>query len=684
MYVARDFLTNLALVLGVAALTTIISQRLRLPVVFGYMLAGLIVGPHLAIPLVADEPTVRVLSELGVVLLMFSLGLEFSLRRLLRAGWQILIVALLECSFMLWLGYSVGRLSGWSVLESIYAGGIIAISSTTIILKAFADRGVRGSFTDLVFGILIVEDLIAILLLALLTPASSGHGLAAGPILGMVLRLVAFLAALLIVGILIVPRLVRFVVRLQRPETTLVACVGICFGTALLARSIGYSVALGAFLAGSLVAESGEEKAVERLIEPLRDMFAAIFFVSVGMLIDPELVARHWSTVVLFTLLVVVGKTLAVSVSSFLTGASTRTAVRTGMSLAQIGEFSFIIAAVGVATGGTRPFLYPIAVAVSALTTLLTPWLIRAADPVSSYLDRHLPRTLQTFVGFYGSWIESLRGRPPIPEERKRVRRAVQMLLIDAAVVVAVILVAAAEMDAVSGWLSGRMGVSVDAARGGVFVASVLLASPFCVGMVRTAGALGQALAARAFTNPEKGKLDLAAAPRRAMIVTIQLATVLIIGAPLAAIAEPLLPAPYAVAVLASVLLVLGIAFWRSAANLRGHVRAGAEVLVSALAQQTRSGEGSDTRALDQAYQLTPGLGSPIPIRIDETNRMVGLTLADLEMRGRTGATVVAILRGESVILVPDGHETLRAGDVLALAGTSESVEAAKSLLAEG
>jgi CPA2 family monovalent cation:H+ antiporter-2 len=375
----------------VAAVTTVVFQWLRQPVVLGYLIAGLIVGPHLPIPLVADPDIVQTLSEFGVILLMFSIGLEFSFRKLAAVGPTAGLTALLETSLMVWLGFTVARLLGWTSLESLFTGALIAISSTTIIAKVFAEQGVAGTTRELVFGVLIVEDLIAVLLMAVLTAVATGSGLAAGQLVATVGRLVAFLIGLVTVGLLVVPRAMRLIGRLRRRETTLVASIGVCFGTALLAQSLGYSVALGAFLAGSLVAESGEEQEVERLVEPVRDMFAAVFFVSVGMLIDPVLVGRHWAAVLVLSAAVVFGKVASVSVGAFLTGNGLRSSVQTGMSLAQIGEFSFIIAALGQSLHATGSFLYPVAVTVSAVTTLGTPWLIRASEPVASWLDRKLP-----------------------------------------------------------------------------------------------------------------------------------------------------------------------------------------------------------------------------------------------------------------------------------------------------
>src|SRR5512145_428174 len=384
MHGAHHFLLALTTVLGVAAVTTVLFERLRQPVVLGYILAGLIVGPHVPVPLFADVGIVKTLSELGVILLMFALGLEFSLRSLARVGPTAGTTAVVQSSIMVWLGFVAGRAFGWTPLESVFAGAIVAMSSTTIIAKAFDDLRVKGALRDLVVGVLLVEDLFAIVFMAILTAVATGAGVSPGELGATLGRLVAFLAALLVAGMLVVPRAIRYVRRLGRPETLLVVSLGLCFGMAFLALEAGYSVALGAFLAGSLVAESGEGHAVEELVRPVRDLFAAIFFVSVGMLIEPALVARHWVAVLLFIGLVVVGKSSAVGLGAFLTGHGVRTSVQAGMSLAQIGEFSFILAALGASLRATGDFLYPIAVAVSAVTTLTTPWLIAGSGTAAA------------------------------------------------------------------------------------------------------------------------------------------------------------------------------------------------------------------------------------------------------------------------------------------------------------
>ena len=682
MPAAHEFLRSLTVVLAVAAVTTVLFQRLRQPVVLGYIIAGLIVGPHVPIPLVADMGVVQTLSELGVILLMFSLGLEFGPRKLAAVGPTAGLTALLQSSLMVWLGFMIGRLFGWTSLESLFAGAVIAISSTTIIAKAFDEQGITGRLRELVVGILIVEDLIAVVLMAILTGVASGSGLAAGPLATTLARLAAFLVGLLAVGLLLVPRAMRAISRLNRRETTLVASVGICFTIALLAQAFGYSVALGAFIAGSLVAESGEEKQVERLVEPVRDMFAAVFFVSVGMLFDPALIVRHWPAVVVLTGAVVLGKVVGVSLGAFLTGSGMRTAVQAGLSLAQIGEFSFIIAGLGLSLHATGAFLYPVAVAVSALTTLFTPWLIRASGPVASWMDRTLPKPLQTFAALYGSWLEGLRSAPRPDTATAGIRRLLRLLVLDAGLIAAIVVGTAAAMRALVAFAQNKVGMSPILARWLVVGGALALSAPFWIGVVRVSQKLGLTLARLALPAEKHRRVDFGAAPRRMLVVTLQLAGVLLVGTPLLALSQPFLPGVPLAAVLAAAVAALGVAFWRSAANLQGHVRAGAQVVLEALAAQTRRrATPAEGDTLERVHQLLPGLGALAAVRLDPGCAAVGKTLAQLNLRGRTGATVLAVTRAEGGVIVPTAEELLRAGDVLALAGTHEAIETAEAVL---
>jgi len=682
---AATFLQALTVVLGVAAVTTVLFQRLHQPVVLGYVLAGLIVGPHLALGLVADPAVVETLSELGVILLMFSLGLEFRFAKLAAVAPTAGLTALVETSLMTWLGFTAARLLGLGAVPGLFAGAMVAISSTTIVAKAFDERGIRGPLREHVVGVLIAEDLIAVLLVAALTAVATGAGLSAGALAATTARLVLFLVGLVVVGLLVVPRAIRAIVRLERPETTLVASIGICFALSLLAHAFGYSVAMGAFVAGSLVSESGEAKRIEPLVLPVRDVFAAIFFVSVGMQLDPALVARHWQAAVVLGLVVVIGKVIGVSVGSFLTGTGVPVAVQAGMSLAQIGEFSFIIAGVARALGEPGEVLYPLAVAISAATTLTTPWLIRAAAPAARAVDQALPAPLQTLASLYGSWLERLRGARHRQTHGARVRRLARALALDTAAV-GIVLIAGALLH---GWASGLvqrwLGVEARTARALVAGLDLALLAPFAFGLVRTAQRLGATLALAALPAARGGRADLAAAPRRALVVTLQIGVLAFAGLPLVAVTQPFLPGPQGALFLAALFLGFGIAFWRSAANLEGHVRAGAQVIADALVRSARAGTpAGDEHALDEVRTILPGLGEPVPHRLAAGSAAVGRTLAELNLRGATGATVLTVAHPDGTFVVPSAADVLREGDVLALAGSHEAVETARRLLDEG
>jgi len=679
MHDAAEFLRTLTIVLATAAVTTVVFQRLRQPVVLGYIIAGLIIGPHVPIPLVADVEVVETLAELGVILLMFSLGLEFSLPKLLRVGPTAGVTAVIQSAAMAWLGFMVGQAFGWSVFESVFAGAAIAVSSTTIIAKAFDEQGIGGRLRELVVGILLIEDLIAILLMAGLTAVASGAGLSAGAFARTVGVLLGFLVAMLVVGMLIVPRFMRYVLRLRRTETTLVASIGICFAMAYTAHEAGYSVALGAFIAGMLVSESGYGEEIEHLIMPVRDMFLAIFFVSVGILIDPALVLEYWPAVAVFTVVVVAGKIVSVSFGAFLTGNGVRTSVEAGMSMAQIGEFSFIIASLGLSLGATRDFLFPVAVAVSAITTLSTPWLIRVADPVAEYVDRKLPRPLQTFLALYGTWLERL--RVSAPAQPGGVRRLVGLLIVDAGVLAALIIGVAVWLDEATALLGRVVGLEAGSARVLILAAGGLLSSPLIVGIGRTARRLGSTLAAAALPSAGEGA-DFDAAPRRALVLMLQLGIAVLVGVVVVAVTQPFLPGFAGPIVLGALLVGFGIAIWRSAADLQGHVRAGAQVVMEALAAHARGGEEARRDwQMQEIPRLLKGLGAPLAVELDESSPAVGRTLAQLNLRGRTGATVLAISRPGARVLIPAAGEQLQAGDVLALAGTQDALDAARAVL---
>ncbi|HWG89973.1 MAG TPA: cation:proton antiporter, partial [Candidatus Thermoplasmatota archaeon] len=404
---ASVFLMDLAVVMGVAAIATVVFHRFRQPVVLGYLLAGLVVGPYTPpFAFVHDIETIEILGELGVVFLLFALGLEFNFRKLRRVGVAAILSGAAQAAIMVWLGYVVGILVGFTPLEALFLGAVISISSTVIIVKVVAAFGQQEEeWAQLVFGILIVEDVVAVILLTLISAGAAAGGFTAvalGVVLG---KLLLFLAAALVLGLWIVPWLVGYVARQGVPEVLVVTVLGLAFGLAVLGGLLGFSAALGGFIMGALIAESDALHQVEELIHPIRDMFTAIFFVAIGMLVDPRLLLENWAIILVVSLVVVVGKILAGSMATFFAGYDHHTALRVGFGLAQIGEFSFVIAALVVATyGGLSAPLFAIAVSVTAITSFTTPLLIRVAPRAVAVFDRRAPQPLLTFLSLYSGW----------------------------------------------------------------------------------------------------------------------------------------------------------------------------------------------------------------------------------------------------------------------------------------
>ena len=675
---ASSPLADVALIVGIAALVATIFQRLGLPIVLGYLLAGLLVGPHIPTGFSVNPGLAHPLSDIGVILLMFSLGLEFSLRRLVRIAPSGGLVALIECSLVAWLGYFAGRLLGWSATESIFTGALCAISSTTIIAKTFAEKGIRGRLSEIVFSVLVAEDLIAILMLAVLTAVTGSGSVSAGFLGRTTFRLLGFLTVMLAGGMLVVPRLVRLVTRLGRAEILVMTCLGLAFGFAFLAQKAGYSVAFGAFLAGALVAESGEAKVAGRLVRPIRDIFAGVFFVSVGMLIDPGTIREHAGAVLVLSVVVVLGKVLGVGLGAFVAGQGVRLSIQSGMSLAQIGEFSFIIAGLGAAAGALRSFVFPTAIAVSALTALLTPFLIRSSSSVAAYVDRRLPHAVQTYAALYGSWVQALGEAHRRRTEWTRIRRVAGFLVLDVVIIAALVIASSLGRVRFAEILAGRIHPTV--ARALVTVSAIALALPFFWSALRSARRLGLVLAEGAFPSKGDGP-DLAEAPRRALRATLELAILFAAGAPLVALTQPFLPTsfPFGLALVVGVAL-LALPFWRSATNLQGHVRAGTQAILETLVAQSHSGKPASNN-LEDLRAMLPGIGEPTAVSIGGDAMCIGRSLKELNLRGLTGATVLAIERTPAEVVFPAADEVLREHDLLVLTGTHEAVVAASELL---
>ncbi|MEN9298110.1 MAG: hypothetical protein RLZZ429_423 [Bacteroidota bacterium] len=396
---------DLALILGAAGIITIFFKKLKQPVVLGYIIAGLLVGPNFKLfPTIGDVEGIKIWAEIGVVFLLFALGLEFSFKKLVKVGGSAAITGITELSFMMMLGYAMGQVLGWSNMDSMFLGGIIAISSTTIIFRAFDELGLKTKqFSSLVIGVLVIEDLVAILLMVLLSTVAVSQQFEGAQMFLSIGKLLFFLCLWFVMGIFLLPTFFKKVSRFLNSETLLVLSLALCLGMVVLADQVGFSAALGAFIMGSILAETTQAHKIEHLITSVKDLFGAIFFVSVGMLIDPQILVDYAIPVLILTLSVIFGKTIFVASGGLLAGRPLKQAVQAGTSMSQIGEFSFIIATLGVSLEVTSSYLYPIAVGVSVITTFTTPYMIKLAEPLYQFLLKVLPEKWITGLEKYSS-----------------------------------------------------------------------------------------------------------------------------------------------------------------------------------------------------------------------------------------------------------------------------------------
>lgn len=392
----ESFISDLALILISASLVTLVFKRLKQPLVLGYIVAGFLAGPHMPYtPSVSDMSSIHTWADIGVIFLMFTLGLEFSFKKIVKMGIGPVIAACSVMFCMMSVGNMVGHLFGWGSMNSLFLGGMLAMSSTTIIYKAFDDLGLRQQkFTGEVLSVLILEDILGILLMVVLSALAVSRQFQGMELVGSLFKLGFFLILWFVVGVYIIPIFLRRTHRFLNKETLLVVSIGLCFLLVVIAGKVGYSSAFGAFMMGSILAETVEAEKIERVVSPVKDLFGAIFFVSVGMLVDPAVLAAYWLPIVVLCIAIIVGQAVFGTTSFLLSGQPLRIAVQGGFSLAQIGEFAFIIASLGISLGVTSDFLYPVVVAVSIITTFFTPYMIRAAQPACRLLERVVPQNV--------------------------------------------------------------------------------------------------------------------------------------------------------------------------------------------------------------------------------------------------------------------------------------------------
>ncbi|MBT9300036.1 cation:proton antiporter [Pseudomonas sp. TAE6080] len=559
---AISFIQDLAVIMLVAGVVTILFHRLKQPVVLGYIVAGFIIGPHTPpFGLIHDEDTIKTLAELGVIFLMFCLGLEFSLRKLFKVGATAFIAAFLEIILMIWIGYEIGQWFDWNTMDSLFLGAILAISSTTIIVKALNDLKMKNQrFAQLIFGVLIVEDILGIGIIALLSSIAVSGTVSSGEVFSTVGKLSLFMIVALVIGILLVPRLLAYVAKFDSNEMLLITVLGLCFGFCLLVVKLEYSMVLGAFLIGAIMAESRQLLKIERLIEPVRDMFSAIFFVAIGLMIDPQILLQYAWPIAVITVAVVLGKMLSCGLGAFIAGNDGRTSLRVGMGLSQIGEFSFIIAALGMTLQVTSDFLYPVAVAVSAITTLLTPYLIRGADPLSLKIAAVMPQRLSRVFGLYGEWLRSIQPQGEGAMLASMIRKIILQVGVNLALVVAIFFTGSFFAARIGGYLQGWIS-DPSWQKALIWGGALLLSLPFLIAAYRKLKALSMLLAEMSVKPEMAGRHTQRV--RRVIAELIPILSLLVIFLLLAALSASILPTNKLLVLIAVVTAAVAAVLWR-------------------------------------------------------------------------------------------------------------------------
>jgi CPA2 family monovalent cation:H+ antiporter-2 len=641
-----QLMTDLALILCSAGVASIVFKKLNQPVVLGYILVGLLVGPHMNFfPTVNDIESIKIWAELGVIFLLFSLGLEFSFKKLLKLGTTAVITGLFEISALLVTGYLLGKLMGWSRIDSLFLGGIIAISSTTIIFRAFDELNLKPKkFAGIVVGVLIIEDVVAVLLMVLLTTVSVSKNVEGVELAFEVFKLLFFLILWFLAGVFILPSLLKKASKWLNDETMLIVSLGLCFGMVLLASLVGFSAALGAFIMGSLLAETVQAERIEHVNKPVKDLFGAIFFVSVGMLINPELLYEYAIPVIILTLAVIVGNTLYVAIGALLSGQPLKQALQASTSMTQIGEFSFIIATLGVTLGVTSDFLYPIAVGVSVITSFSTPYMIKFAEPMYQFLEKTLPPKILTNLNRYSTGAQRIQSEN---HWRNVLQSFIEIVVVNVVIIVAIIL-AFKQIIQPMQWISDSPWSNVI-----LTIFALVVLSPF-LWMLTT----------RKISKPSYTVLWVNKFNRGPMIVLEILR--IVIGVLLVALLLNQFFNIYIAFVSAVfIMFVSGVIFSRKLHSFSVKI-------------EERFKHNYHMREKLQPHSkvtaLIPWDAHLALFDIDIDSILIGKTLLELGIREKFGINIAMIERGNRTIMLPDKNERLFPFDRISVIGTDDQI----------
>lgn len=654
---------DLALILIAGAIITLLFRRIKQPLVLGYIIAGLLVGPHISIvPTVVDSANIKTLAEIGVIFLLFSLGLEFSFKKLVRVGGSASITAFVEIIFITVVGYFVGKWMGWSTMDSLFLGGMLASSSTTIIIRAFDELGMKTKqYARIVFGVLVVEDIVVILLMVLLSTVAVTKQFQGMEMVYTVFKLLFFLALWFIAGIFLLPTFLKKAKKLLDEETLLILSIGLCLGMVVVATQVGFSAELGAFIMGSILAETTSAEKVEHVLKPVKDLFAAVFFVSVGMLIDPQTIIEYKWPVLWVTLLALLGKLFSTTLGALLSGQPLKQSVQVGMSMAQIGEFAFIIATLGLTLGVTSDFLFPVAVGASAITTFTTPYMIKFSEPFYNIIVKMLPEKWVKALNNYSSSTQNIQAES---EWKLLLKFYANVALTNGIVILAIMLVS---IEFLMPFLVEKIDDSI--------TTSIIV-------LVITLGAMTPFLWALMTKRPgilTYKELWLDKKYNHGPLLMLEafrsLLGILLIGF----LVDRLFSAKVAILVAVPIIVVVLVVFSKRIQNL--YQRIESRFLSNLNARENASNVAEALRKkFDPQSDLSPWDAHMVDLEVNQQAKYIGKTLVELGWREKYGINIAYIKRGDKLIYAPKRHNKLLPFDRVGIIATDAQMQQFKSV----
>ncbi len=655
-------IADLALILITGAITTLLFRKIKQPLVLGYIIAGFLVGPHLSItPTVADNENIKTLAEIGVIFLLFSLGLEFSFKKLLRVGGAASITAFVEIAFITVTGYFVGRWMNWSFMDSLFLGGMLASSSTTIIIRAFEELGIKTKqYVRVVFGVLVVEDIVVILLMVLLSTMAVSKEFQGTELLFTILKLLFFLALWFLAGIFLLPTFLKKAKKLLDEEALLILSIGLCLGMVVVATQVGFSAELGAFIMGSIMAETTSAEKVEHLIKPVKDLFAAVFFVSVGMMIDPQAIVQYRWPVLWITLLTLFGKLFSTTLGALLSGQPLKQSVQVGMSMAQIGEFAFIVATLGLSLGVISDFIFPVVVGASAITTFTTPYMIKFSEPVYNFIVRTLPAKSVIALNNYSSGAQQIQAE----SNWKVVMKSYASIVITNGIILIALFLISVKF--LMPFLNDHIENTLFKTVAGLII-TLGISAPFLWALMAKKPAISAYKELWLVNKYNRG-------PLLVLEISRNIIGILLIGFWVNGFFSTKTTFLIAVPVVIVVMLLFSKRIQRFYQRIEGRFLSNLNAR-ERLAEKQKMKEDEIQKRFNPQSDLSPWDAHMIDMEVNPLAEYIGKTLAELAWREKYGINIAYIKRGEKLIYAPGRNNRLLPFDHVGIIATDDQMQ---------